>query len=346
MIPVNVVTGFLGSGKTTVLREILRHADFRDAAVIVNEFGEIGLDHLLLEEVEEGVLLLENGCICCTIRSDLQETIRTLQARAASGVIPPFDRVFIETTGLADPAPILSTVLAEPIIRNHFRVGNILCTVDSVAGINSLENQPEAAKQVAVADRILITKTDLAEAVYVAGLEKKIRSMNPIAEVRRSTGSGFDAIALFGSDAGDEDSRATEIARWLDRSRHDHGHDTAAIHAFTLEFDEPIDWTAFGVWLTALLHAHGEAVLRVKGVLNVRESSTPVVIQGVQHIVHAPLHLAEWPDDDRTSRIVFIVREVDEQAVRDSLSVFLDLARRVGDAPLLSSGVKEAGHHG
>ena len=147
MIPVNIVTGFLGSGKTTLLREILQRPDFSDTAVIVNEFGEIGLDHILLEEVEEGVLLLESGCICCTIRSDLQETIRGLQAKAAKGVISPFRRIVIETTGLADPAPIVSTIAAEPVIRNHFRNANIICTLDAVNGLSTLAQQPEATKQ-------------------------------------------------------------------------------------------------------------------------------------------------------------------------------------------------------
>ena len=197
MIPVNVITGFLGSGKTTLLNEVLRSPEFSDAAVIVNEFGEIGLDHILLEEVDEGVLLLENGCVCCTIRSDLQETIRGLQAKVSSGAIEPFSRVFVETTGLADPAPIVSTVLAEPVIRNHFRIGNVVCTIDAVAGLNTLRNQPEALKQVAVADRLLLTKSDLADRRRMAALEAEVRRCNPFAPLRRSEGRAFDASLLF-----------------------------------------------------------------------------------------------------------------------------------------------------
>jgi G3E family GTPase len=339
MIPVNVITGFLGSGKTTVLREILRQPEFSDAAVIVNEFGEVGLDHILLEEVEEGVLLLENGCVCCTIRSDLQKTIRNLQNKVASGEIKPFRRVFIETTGLADPTPIISTILAEPVIRNHFRVGNVLCTVDAVTGARSLENQPEAPKQVAVADRILITKTDIADDVEVALLEARIQRINPVATLRRSTGSGFEASLLFGRDVGDEAWRSGEVVDWLANVEHSHverphhhrhedRHDTAYVGSFVMEFDGIIDWTVFGVWLTALLHIHGERILRVKGILNVRESSAPVVIHGVQHVVHPPLHLARWPNDDHSSRIVFITRGIGQASVRHSLSTFLELSER------------------
>lgn len=350
MIPVNIVTGFLGSGKTTLLREILQRPDFADTAVIVNEFGEIGLDHILLEEVEEGVLLLESGCICCTIRSDLRETIRSLQEKAGKGLIAPFRRIVIETTGLADPAPIVSTIAAEPIIRNHFRNANIICTLDAVNGLSTLEKQPEATKQLAVADRILITKCDLAEETAVGALEARVAAINGIAVRGRSEGAGFDAQLLFSEDAGDADWRAVEVERWLrpgiaepDVGGHDHDHDhshdhghTDSVRSFIVSYPNPIDWTAFGVWLTALLHAHGERVLRVKGILNVRESATPVVIQGVQHVVHPPMHLAAWPDDGRDSQIVFIVRDIEEAAIRRSLTAFLGMAARVTDDSLVA----------
>ncbi len=326
MIPVNVVTGFLGSGKTTLLREILARPDFADTAVIVNEFGEVGLDHILLEEVEEGVLLLESGCLCCTIRSDLRETLRGLHERAAAGTIPRFRRVVVETTGLADPAPIVSTIAAEPVIRNHFRTGNIVCAVDAVAGARTLARQPEAVKQIAVADRALVTKCDLAPEAQIVALEAQIGALNPLAGWLRSEGRGFDADFLFGEDVGDAARRAGEVGRWLAAAArapahgHPHHPDT---HSFVIRYDRPIDWTAFGVWLTALLHAHGDRILRVKGILNVRDSATPVVIHGVQHVIHPPMHLGRWPDADLTSRIVFITRGVAEAAIRRSLSVFL-----------------------
>lgn len=339
MIPVNVVTGFLGSGKTTLLKAILTQPDFSDAAVIVNEFGEVGLDHVLLEEVEEGVLLLESGCICCTIRSDLKETIRDLYDRAVAGRIPRFSRLLIETTGLADPAPIVSTIAAEPVIRNHFRLGNIVCTVDGLAGIGTLDRQPESMKQVSIADRILITKTDIADDAAIAALEARVKRVNGSAVVSRSSGADFDAARLFSDDLLSAEHREAEVARWLAQmpsvpADHHDDHDHGSVHgvttnSFVVTYPHPIDWTAFGVWLTALLHAHGENILRVKGLLNVRESATPVAIHGVQHVVHPPMHLAGSPDDERLSRIVFITRGMDEDVIRRSLTTFLDMTARL-----------------
>ncbi|MEM7442848.1 MAG: GTP-binding protein [Pseudomonadota bacterium] len=335
MIPVNVVTGFLGSGKTTLLKEVLSRPEFSDTAVIVNEFGEVGLDHILLEEVSEGVLLLDSGCLCCTIRSDLQETIRELYDRAKRGEIPEFRRVVVETTGLADPTPVVSTIVAEPVISKHFRTGNIICTVEALAGTDTLARHPEAIKQVAVADRILVTKCDLADTSQIETLEDNVDKINPTAATSRGSGEGFDADALFALDLDDDVSRQEEVSRWLDAEVHDHDHEHDHHHdgidhieigdtgSFVLRYDLPIDWTAFGVWLTALLHAHGERVLRVKGILNVAESDRPVVINGVQHVVHPPLHLRQWPTEDHTSRIVFITQGISEARIRNSLSLFL-----------------------
>ncbi len=332
MIPVNVVTGFLGSGKTTLLREALQHPAMSDSAVIVNEFGEIGLDHLLLEEIEEGVLLLESGCVCCTIRSDLKFAIRDLQDRADRGEIPSFRRIVVETTGLADPAPIVSTLLAEPVIRSHFRIGNLVCTVDALNGSGQLDRQPESVKQALVADRILITKCDLAAEADVDALCERIGRMNPTASVQRGVGAGFDTPSLFQRDLGEADHRLDEVRRWIAEweareGTAPHGH-THGICSFCLTWDRPTDWTAFGIWLTALLHAHGERVLRVKGILNALDSRTPVAVHGVQHVMHPPLHLERWPDDDRRSRIVFITRGLPRERLLASLTAFLDRAGR------------------
>lgn len=338
MIPVNIITGFLGSGKTTLLKEILQKSEFNDTAVIVNEFGEVGLDHIILEEVEEGVLLLESGCICCTIRSDIQETIRSLQVKAAAGTIPSFKRLIIETTGLADPAPIVSTIAAEPIIRNHFRIGNIICTLDGIAGATTLNTHEEGTKQLAVADRILITKTDLVTLGKIKSLEKQAQGINPLAQIGHSNGTNFDVSLLFEEDINDPSKRVQEIERWFDSDRladlKDHHHAHAQQHglglkSFVIAFDEPIDWTVFGIWLTSLLHAYGEKILRVKGLLNVEESSTPVILHGVQHIVHAPMHLERWPSEDRRSQIIFITKGISEDAIRTSLTTFLSLAKRM-----------------
>ncbi len=331
MIPVNIITGFLGAGKTTLLREVLSNPDFSDSAVIVNEFGEIGIDHLLLEEVEEGVLLLDNGCVCCTIRSDLQETLRDLYDRSASGEIPGFRRVFVETTGLADPAPILSTVLAEPVIRNHFRTGNVICAVDGLAGKSTISAHEEARKQIAVADRILITKADLATRPDLAELSRWICQMNPFAEIDQSCGSGFRGDWLFAADVAEDSSRYAEVQRWKNKASAmmsgGHGHHTAGskLTSFVIEFDASTNWTLFAIWLTALLHRHGDRVLRVKGVLNIQESQTPVVVHGVQHVVHPPMHL-EAPDGDYpTNLLVFITNGIEEAQIRWSLACFMAL---------------------
>jgi len=347
MIPVNVVTGFLGSGKTTLLREILARPEFSDTAVIVNEFGEIGLDHFLLEEVEEGVLLLQSGCVCCTIRSDLQETIRGLQKKASDGLIPDFRRLVIETTGIADPAPIVSTISSEPVINKHFYIGNIICTVDSLAGISTLSTALEASKQVAVADRILVTKTDMASAETMEPLEGKLIEINPTASLQKSTGSNFDAKHLFLDEFRNAFTGTDEALAMLERS--DYSADTPkkeppvshhTITSFGVEFSAPIDWIAFGIWLTATLHVHGEKILRVKGILNVYESKTPVFINGVQHTMHPPIHLDRWPNGNRSSRIVFITQGLQEDLIRKSFYLFLEAA--VPDTDTQSAVTDEA----
>lgn len=331
MIPVNIVTGFLGSGKTTLLKEILARPDFSDTAVIVNEFGEVGLDHILLEEVEEGVLLLESGCICCSIRSDLQDTIHSLQKKASAGAIPEFRRLIIETTGIADPAPVVSTISVDRIINKHFYVGNIICTIDAIAGISTLQSSSEASKQVAIADRLLITKSDIADVEDKAVLESLLLDINPTASLQSSGGRNFDARHLFLNEFRDSATRKDEVRALLERDialtgshgkeQHHHHH---MISSFCVEFSAPVDWVAFGVWLTATLHVHGENILRVKGILNVHESKTPVFIDGVQHIMYPPVHLDQWLTRDRNSRIIFITRGLDEKRIRRSLLFFLD----------------------
>ena len=339
MIPVNVITGFLGSGKTTLLREVLADPSCADSAVIINEFGEVGLDHLLVEEIEEGVLLLESGCICCTIRSDLQDTIRSLQKRVAAGAIKRFDRLFIETTGIADPAPIASTLIADPLFRSQFRLGNIICLVDATSGLEVLGRHAESRKQIVVADRLLVSKTDMVASESVQALEQVVRNLNPAALVSSSTGRSFNVAQLIAEDLGSDIHRTAEIRRWIEPhepkysppARH-HGHAEHGAHgitSFVMRYDQPIDWIAFGIWLTALLHAHGTRVLRVKGILHVRESRTPVIIHGVQHVVHPPMHLEQWPDEDRSSKIVFITLGISEAVIRESLDRLMNTARHI-----------------
>ncbi len=335
-IPVSVITGFLGSGKTSLLQRLLNTPEFADTAVLINEFGEIGLDHHLLEEIDENTLLLQSGCICCTIRGDLKDAIRDLYSRRERGVIPPFRRLVIETTGLADPAPILATITSEPVIRHHFRLGNVITTVDAVNGVLHLRRQPESAKQVAVADRIVLTKTDIAEASEVDLVKAMLQRVNPTAPIIESADTPVDPAFLLAHDLHDDTHKLSEVKRWLqaeskDDGAHHHPRDVnrhdERISAFALTFDGALDWTAFGIWLTMLLQSRGEDVLRVKGILNVVDVPTPVVIHGVQHIVHPPVHMKKWPDDDKRSRIVFIVRDIPKEEIANSLSAFNRLAR-------------------
>jgi G3E family GTPase len=339
-IPVNVITGFLGSGKTTLLRHILSDGDYADCAILINEFGEVGIDHLIIERVDGETVVMQSGCICCTLRDDLAGAIRSLHERREAGALPPFRRLIIETTGLADPTPILATVMNDPVIRHHFRLGNIVTTVDGVNGEGHLDRQPESMKQVALADRLLVTKGDIAEPQAIHRLDQRLARLNPAALRFHTANSAVAAGLLIGEDVFEPASKSAEVSRWLrTEAGHDHaadaGHDAhhhhggsdasrhdAHIRAFTMTFDRTVDWTVFGVWLTMLLHAHGEDVLRVKGILNVGEGAAPVVINGVQHLVHAPLHLDRWPDDDRRSRLVFIVRDIAEESITESFAVF------------------------
>jgi G3E family GTPase len=333
LIPVNVITGFLGSGKTTLLNRLLRSPRLARTAVLINEFGAVALDHLLLERVDAETVILQSGCVCCTIRGDLADAIRELYGKRERGLVPRFDRLALETTGLADPAPIIATLLAEPVLRHHFRLGNVITTIDAVNGPLHLADNPESIKQVAVADRVVLTKTDLAENGQVGDLKAAIARLNPTAPLLDAASDPLAPDDLMTSDVYDPVRKSAEVRRWLDEEahrvaaerqhhRHDPNRHDRDIRAFCLTFEQPLDWTGFGIWLTMLLHAHGARVLRVKGILNVLGLATPVVIHGVQHIIHPPAHLDEWPDADRRSRIVFIVRGLEQSAIERSLAAF------------------------
>jgi len=333
LIPINVVTGFLGSGKTTLLQRLLASPDLKDTAVLVNEFGEVGLDHHLIESATESTLLLDNGCLCCAVRDDLQDALRDLFSRRERGEIPKFERVVIETSGLADPVPIAYTILSEPVIQHHFRLGNVVATIDAVNGSSQLERFPESVKQAAIADRLIVTKCDLADVETVATLRNSLRHLNASAPI-------FDAAEapgpaqLFTEDLYTGGDKRGEIEGWLSDDADDaHHHEHADnVDSFAVTYDQPLDWTAFGIWLTMLLNRHGENVLRVKGMLNVIGVADPVLINGVQHIVHPPSHLAGWPDADKRSRIVFIVRGIARERIERSLAAFNGLANPTSKA--------------
>ena len=312
--PVTLITGFLGSGKTTLLQRLLL-----DPALI-NEFGDIGLDHHLLERIDETMVMLQSGCVCCTIRGELSTAIKDLHSRRERGLLPPFRRLVIESTGLADPFPILSTVRSDPVLRHHFRLGNVITTVDAVNGARQLDAQPESIKQVAVADRLVLTKTDLATAEAADRLTQRLRHINPGGPLWRGAEEDLDADALLSADG-------HSVERSEPRDRHGHTPDDHHRHAddirtLALSFDEPVDWTRFGIWLTMLLHRHGDELLRVKGILNVADAATPVAVHAVQQLVHPPRHLGAWPDRVRLSRLVFIARGLDPVVIERSFRAF------------------------
>ena len=339
LIPVHIITGFLGSGKTTLLRQVLGSPAFANTAVVVNEFGEVALDHLLLQRVDPDTVVLQTGCVCCTLRSELGAALRDLYDKRERGRVPPFDRLVIETTGLADPAPLLFTLMADPVLRHHFRLGTIVTTVDAVNGARHLGQHLESIKQVAVADQVVLTKTDLVDRASVDGLRAAVVRYNPTAPLFEVPAESFASARLFmgetsasRDEAGDGPGSLPAPARAPVSAPDDGGHaiDRHArdISAVSLTVELPLDWTAFGVWLTMLLHAHGEDVLRVKGILRVRGVPIPVVIHGIHHLVHPPTFLPRWPTDDRRSRLVLIVRKLSGPAIERSLRAFLRLAVR------------------
>jgi G3E family GTPase len=321
--PVTLITGCLGSGKTTLLQRLLLDPALSDTAVLINEFGEIGLDHHLLERIDEAMVMLQSGCVCCTIRGELSTAIKDLHSRRERGLLPPFRRLVIESTGLADPFPILSTVRSDPVLRHHFGLGNVITTVDAVNGARQLDAQPESIKQVAVADRLVLTKTDLATAEVVDCLTQRLRHINPGAPLWRGAEDDIDADALLSAD-GDGVEHWQRVDRLGDTGHtpDDHHRHADDIRTLALSFDEPVDWTRFGIWLTMLLHRHGDALLRVKGILNVADAATPVAVHAVQHLVHPPRHLGAWPDGDRRSRLVFIARGLDPVVIERSFRAF------------------------
>jgi len=327
LTPVNIITGFLGSGKTTLLQRLLRSRELSDVAVLVNEFGEVGLDHHLLQGVAESTLLLENGCVCCAIRGDLQNALRGLLSSRTRGEIPDFRRVVIETSGLADPAPIAYTLLSEAVLRHHFRLSGIITTIDAVNGSAQLAGFAEAVKQASMADRLVLTKVDLTDGPAVSALRARLRALNLSAQILESTEIGAEPYRLLTDDIYDAAGKFREASQWTaseiyQHAMHEH---TTDVQSFAVIFDRPLDWTAFGVWASMLLHRHAADVLRLKGLLNVAGLPAPVLINGVQHIVHPPSHLEAWPDADRRSRLIFIVRGLERARIERSLAVFNSL---------------------
>jgi len=323
MIPVCVLTGFLGSGKTTLLARLLKSPAFARTAVIINEFGEVGLDHDLIETSDESFVTLQTGCLCCTIRGDLVLTLSDILRRRDEGTVTPFDRVVIETSGLADPAPILHAVMSDDALAERLTLAGVVTTVDALHGGETLERQPESIKQVAVADRLVLTKTDLVAEQPAAVLER-LAALNPSAPVLPALFGDIDPGRLFDACIWEASGKlaGVEHAPHRHHGAHDRGHD-ARIACFALIRDEPIPAVALTLFLEVLAEHCGADLLRVKGIVAIAESpERPAVIHGVQHVFHAPGFLDRWPSEDRRSRLVFIARDLPRefaQALLDAI---------------------------
>jgi G3E family GTPase len=342
LIPVTLLTGFLGSGKTTVLNHVLKQPGMAATAVIVNEFGEIGLDHLLVEQSSEDVVLLNSGCLCCTVRGDIADTLTNLFVDRVKGKIPFFTRVAIETTGLADPAPILHTLMTDPIVAARYMLDGVVTTVDAVNGAGTLDRQVEAVKQAAVADRLLLTKTDLAAPEARDLAEARLKALNPSAPIIAVANGTVDPAALFNIGFYDPATKSVDVQRWLrdeafgseHTQDHEHAHEHLLpdvnrhddrIRAFCITRDRPISWDALSAWLDGLATMRGDDLLRLKAIVALSDRpEQPVVLHGVQHLFHPPVLLPEWPSEDRRTRMVFITRDLPREAIEKTLDAFED----------------------
>jgi G3E family GTPase len=353
-VPVSIVTGFLGAGKTTLLNRLLRDPALAKAVVLINEFGEIGLDHLFVEKIDGDMVMMASGCLCCTIRGDLIDSLEDLLRRRDNGRMRDFDRVIIETTGLADPAPVLHTIMSHPYLLLRFRLDGVVTVVDAINGAATLDAYPEALKQAAVADRLALAKTDLVvtdeQRRSLARLRARLVELNPTARIVEDFSDCATAAVL---DAGlyDPATKSPDVARWLNaealidrQGSHDHAHaahssasatetDAAnrhseSIRTFCFVSDEPMAPSAFNLFLEMLRGAHGPSLLRVKGVVALSDDvSRPLVIHGVQHVFHPPVRLDAWPDQDRRTRIVFIIRHLNPNFIEQLYSAFAGKVR-------------------
>lgn len=359
---VTLITGFLGSGKTTLLNTLLNHPAMSQAAVIVNEFGEIGLDYDLVERSNESIVQLANGCLCCSVKGDLIDTFRDLFIQRQAGTIPYFDRVVIETTGIADPAPVLQIILTNPMIMNHYALDGVVTTVDAVNGTSSLERFPECVKQAAIADRLIVTKVDLVkdagEEAKIKALTTRLGELNPAAPIVETATEEIDPSHFFGTGMFNAESKTIDLEAWIQEAAYadetvaaaesemdeetlayyrEHGHTPEAvqhhhdpsIRTFCITRDEPISLNMLRMFLEGLTNEAGPNLLRVKGIVNVEEQpDQPAVIQGAQMIFHSLDWLADWPSDDRRTRIVFITRDIEKAYIEDTLSLIERVAQR------------------
>ncbi|SIQ72834.1 GTPase, G3E family [Rhizobium sp. RU33A] len=375
-IPVSILTGFLGAGKSTLLNRLLKDPAMKDAAVIINEFGEVGIDHLLVETSNDAVVELADGCLCCTVRGELVDTLAELIDGMQTGKVKPLSRVVIETTGLADPAPVMQSVMGHPSIAQHFDLDGVVTVVDAVNGLSTIDAFPEAYKQVAVADRLILTKRTLADEAAVSALTQRLRSLNPRAPITDGDADDAGSAAMLINGLYDASSKIADVDRWLkdemaaagDHHHHDHHHDHhghshghghhhhhdvnrhgASIRSYSILHDEPIDPMAINMFVDLLRSTHGEKLLRMKAIVALTDRpDKPLVLHGVQSIFHPPVRLPSWPEgSDRKTRLVLITRDLSESYVRDLFGAFtgkvaIDRPDRAAmmDNPLSVPGLK------
>ncbi|MEB2847694.1 GTP-binding protein [Rhizobiales bacterium RZME27] len=360
-IPVSILTGFLGAGKSTLLNRILKDPATKDTAVIINEFGEVGIDNLLVESSRDTLLQLSNGCLCCTIRGELVDTLATLIDQVQTKKLQPIRRVVIETTGLADPAPVMQSVMGNPVIAQNFELDGVITVVDAVNGLSTLDRHPEAVKQAAVADRLIISKQGMADADVVAALKARLAVLNPRAPMIDGDSIDAGTAVILANGLYDPETKIADVGRWLrdematdhhdharhdhhhghhhhdhehhahdkhEHSHHDHHHDVNRhgddIRSFSMIHDKPISPMAIEMFVDLLRSAHGEKLLRMKAVVALSDNpDRPLVLHGVQSIFHRPERLAKWPEgSDRRTRMVLITQGMPEAFVKDLFAAF------------------------
>ena len=338
-IPVTVITGFLGSGKTTLLSSILKKKEMQKTAVIINEFGEIGLDHALIEHTDENIVELQSGCICCTIQGDLNKTLIDLFDKMMNGKVSSFNRILIETTGLANPVPIIHTLMSSIELIRIYSLDGVITVVDSINGEKTLDLHEESLKQLALAEKIILSKTDIVDKDEIKSLVYRIKEINPVSQIIFSKFGNIPLEEIFGLGAYDPYKKSEDVKKWLAAEKykdkkHHHHHDVNRhnenIRAFSMMSENPVNMIAFSFFRDMITAALGANLLRMKGIVNIAGEERPAVIHGVQHIFHPVQWLETWPDNDRRTKLVFITQNIKKEQIEDFFRPLMGLDTEKG----------------